>query len=445
MSKASPAAIGGTIGGGGLGSTTGFTPQRGLLTDSSGTVVTNDRFQVIADETSVDVYATNFFGNLRGNLNIPGLRVGGVVHVGGTGTFRTAANVSVSNDGFLETSKLRLTNTGSLKGLLFAQASGNVEVTNVLSNISVVETDKLILSGKSGLKGLLYSKYSGDVDLISNIVVDDDGHIEEIQTDRIVIGGTSSLRNFLFSNNHSVESTNIVYTDEGDIYTTGNVTASSIFLSDIEPTSSLTLQDVVDMSSSLSGPINFLGGAKFDTDDGLYVNSLRDANEVTVSSSLVTTDKSTGEILATNVNIRNDTIEAAVYANFLGAHAPGYVDNLESISSGHLLSATGVVAGTGMTGVSPGVQISSGAQDSTVIGIARVTPSGFIDILTSGFTRVRVNNSNGSISLGDYICSSSTPGEGMKESTDHTTKFTIAKTLESMNEQSGIIACVIAR
>ena len=75
------AAIGGTIGGGGLESTTGFTPQRGLLTDSSGTVVTNDRFRVIADETSADVYATNFFGNLNGNISIPGLRTRGVVYI----------------------------------------------------------------------------------------------------------------------------------------------------------------------------------------------------------------------------------------------------------------------------------------------------------------------------------------------------------------------------
>ena len=91
----------------------------------------------------------------------------------------------------------------------------------------------------------------------------------------------------------------------------------------------------------------------------------------------------------------------------------------------------------------PKCELSNVAQDKRVYGVyGGHDKDGDILVLALGAGIIVVNNENGSIEVGDFLCSSSSKGEAMRYD-GNDMRVVIAKARQSFNSQEGVIACTL--
>jgi len=155
---------------------------------------------------------------------------------------------------------------------------------------------------------------------------------------------------------------------------------------------------------------------------------------------------------------------------FTGAH-DSFVPNTTVLEQGDIVVTTTLASKKNFYDTSPIVDISSTAMDKRVYGIyaqkiddyhaypSLLNPDGTIDLIymellsthygivtnALGEGQINVCGMNGNINIGDYICTSTIPGKGMKQNDDILHNYTVAKATEDVvfdyPEQVKMIAC----
>jgi hypothetical protein len=137
------------------------------------------------------------------------------------------------------------------------------------------------------------------------------------------------------------------------------------------------------------------------------------------------------------------TITATAYAPFTGVHVVTHESDI-NIPDGTVMVTTGRVKKNSIIDTIPEVRISSGKKQKAVIGAA-ANIDGNIVVVSLGEGQVRVCPQGGNIEHGDYMCSSTKPGLGMRQDDDVLRNYTIAKATEnyvfSRGEKEALVAC----
>ena len=324
--------------------------------------------------------------------------------------------------------------------------NSTTQYTNVLSsNLSSGEviTSSIVVSGSNvGLGGNTAPDHELSVDgntysnLITQIIRFDDGveqaTIEGLTLLDVTQNGNTTVENIQFNNSTTsfVTASNVGIANAnpqdalsvtGNVFISGSFTADSIsgnmqattLTFSSEPTevfSSLSLQDICDVGATYVGSSNVGIGT------------------ATPASKL--------EVIG--------TVTANAYAPFTGVHFVSHTTN-QVIADGSVMVSTGKVTKNSVIDTIPEVCLSSKPRQKTVLGASHTDPqTDRMTVVSLGEGQVMVCNENGPVLNGDYICSSSRVGMGMRQSDDILHNYTIAKATENCmfnTENNCLVAC----
>jgi hypothetical protein len=326
--------------------------------------------------------------------------------------------------------------------------NSTTQYSNVLSsNITSGEvvTSSIVVSGSNvGLGGNTNPQHELSVtgntysNLITHIIRFDDG-----VADSVIQGLT--LLDVTQNGNNTVETLRF------NNATTSFVTASNVGIANTNPQDALAVNGNVYISGliqagSIQGALQATT-LSFSTDptevfSTLSLQDICDAGATYVGSSNVGigTSSPTTEFEVVG------TIKATAYAPFTGVHFVTRTTN-QRIPDGSVMVCTGKVEKISIIDTVPEVTQSTLMKQKTVLGASHYdTKSGRTVVISLGEGQVLICKQNGPVMNGDYICSSSRPGIGMKQPDDILHSYTVAKATEDYLFKSGeirqhLIAC----
>jgi hypothetical protein len=324
--------------------------------------------------------------------------------------------------------------------------NSTIQYTNVLSsNITSGEviTSSIVVSGSNvGMGGNTVPQHELSVEgntysnLITHIIRFDDGVPDE------VIQGLTFL-DVTQNGNNTTE------TIRFNNSTTSFVTASSVGIANTNPLDALAVNGDAYISGTLKAA-SLTGSMQattlsFSADPGEVFNTLSlqdicDAGATYVGSSSVGIGTNTP---GTKLEVVG-TITATAYAPFTGVHfvtRPVY----NRLPDGSIMVATGKVEKKTTIDTVPEVVMSTSMKQKTVLGASHYdTKTGRTVVISLGEGQVLVCKQNGPILNGDYICSSSREGIGMKQPDDILHSYTVAKATEDCLFENGERQCLVA-
>tara|TARA_B100001094_G_C18164004_1_gene790962 strand:- start:1373 stop:2239 length:867 start_codon:yes stop_codon:yes gene_type:complete len=136
-----------------------------------------------------------------------------------------------------------------------------------------------------------------------------------------------------------------------------------------------------------------------------------------------------------------------IYDPFTGAHKHASTDIIDRFKLVRIDSTEGGISSEALYHCSE----TTTACDKAVLGISRGEPAdeqGRKDVISLGNWAVLVCSEGGNIAIGDFLCSSNTPGHAMKQDTDQLMNYTAAKATEAVDwsTESGttkVISCTV--
>jgi hypothetical protein len=324
--------------------------------------------------------------------------------------------------------------------------NSTTQYTNVLSsNLTSGEviTSSIVVSGSNvGLGGNVNPQHELSVEgntysnIITQIIRFDDG-VEES-----VIQGLTLL-DVTQNGNNTTETLRFNHP------TTSFVTASNVGIANTNPLDALSVTGNAYISGKLTA--DSLSGSmqattlSFSADPGEVFNTLSlqdicDAGATYVGSSNVGIGTATP---GTKLEVVG-TITATAYAPFTGVH---FVTRPTSgkLPDGSIMVSTGKVEKKTTIDTVPEVVPSTIMKQKTVLGASHYdTDTGRTVVISLGEGQILVCKQNGQILNGDYICSSSREGIGMKQPDDILHSYTVAKATEDCLFKNGERQCLVA-
>ena len=324
--------------------------------------------------------------------------------------------------------------------------SSTTQYTNVLSsNLTSGEviTSSIVVSGSNvGLGGNVNPQHELTVEgnTYSNIITQiirfgadvEDPFIQGLTFSDVTQNGNNTTETIRF--NHP---------------TTSFVTASDVGIANTNPQDALSVTGNAFISGTLTAD-NITGniqaiGLTFSSEptevfDSLSLQDICDVGATYVGSSDVgigtTTPASKLEVVG--------TVTASAYAPFTGVHFVTRPVN-NRIPAGSIMVSTGKVEKRTTIDTVPEVVPSTVMKQKTVLGASHYdTKTSKTVVISLGEGQVLVCKQNGPILNGDYICSSSREGIGMKQPDDILHSYTVAKATEDCLFENGERQCLVA-